>query len=191
MLINKKHYVHKITTRTKKTGIVIHGTGGGSVDGAVSSFSSLGVSVPFIIDREGNIFQLYDEAFDHWHAGANFRGISKKTIGIELVNFNHLTMKNSKYYNYLGKQINPNEVFVSESVWRGYKAFHNVPEAQLQALCYLLKMLCEKHGIKKSLTRNFDPLKIKSIEWSGICFHSTFHSSKMDFQPDVIGKILI
>ena len=61
MLVNKVKYNHRIKTKTKKTTIVIHGTGGGSVDGCIKSFQPDGVSVPFIIDRDGLIYQLYDE----------------------------------------------------------------------------------------------------------------------------------
>ncbi|NCB03107.1 MAG: N-acetylmuramoyl-L-alanine amidase [Spirochaetia bacterium] len=191
MNINKLKYTHSITTRTKKTGIVIHGTGGGTVQGAVSTFKGNGVSVPYIIDRDGQVYQLYDEAFDHFHAGANFRELSRCTIGIELVNWNHLIMKDNWFYNWVGKQIPDKEVFVSPRAWRGYSGFHRITEEQHKSLNDLLKILCEKHKITKALVRDFHPEVIKDKKWSGICFHSSFHPTKTDFYPLLIDKIKI
>ena len=191
MVVNKIKYNHRINTRTKKQVIVIHGTGGGSVDGCISSFEPSGVSVPFVIDRSGSIFQLYDESFDHWHCGSNFRGLSKRSIGIELVNWNYLNEKDGYYYSWTNKFIPKEEVVLASNNWRGFKSFHNVTKKQHEALCYLLKFLCEKHDIKKDLIRDFHPEIIKKEEWSGICFHSSFHPTKTDFYPFVIDKIKI
>ena len=190
MQINKITYNHKIKSRTKKTGIVIHGTGGSSVEGCVNSFDPDAVSVPFIIDRDGKIYQLYDEAYDHYHAGAKFRAISKKTIGIELVNWNFLIKKNDGYYSWVNKRIDDNDV-IKTDLWRGYTAFHNVTSEQHKSLCKLLKYLCEKYEIQKSLIRDYNQKLINNSEWSGICFHSSFHPEKTDFHPSVIKKISI
>jgi len=191
MQVNKVNYTHKIKSRTKKTGIVIHGTGGGTVDGAIASFSPTGVSVPYIIDRTGNVYKLYDEALDHWHAGANFRDISRKTIGIELVNWNHLSELNGLYYSWTKKLIKKEDVVQAPKAWRGFTYFHNVTKKQHKALCELLTYLCNEYKIKKELTREFNPDKIKDANWSGICFHSSFHPDKTDFYPMVIDKIQI
>ena len=191
MKVKEIQYKHGITTKTKKVGIVIHGTGGGTVEGAVSSFEPNGVSVPYIIDRLGNIYKLYDEALDHWHAGAKFRDISRKTIGIELVNWNHLTELNGLYYTWTKKLIRKDEVILAPKAWRGYTAFNSVPNIQHKALCELLACLCDEYSIKKELTRDYNPSKIKSADWSGICFHSSFHPEKTDFYPMAISKIQI
>jgi len=191
MNVKEMRYNHGILSKTKKTGIVIHGTGGGTVEGSVTSFTSSGVSVPYIIDRNGTIYKLYDEALDHWHAGAKFRDISRKTIGIDFVNWNHLTELNGVYYTWTKKLVKKDEVVLAPKVWRCYQAFHNIPKAQHNALCELLALLCSKHSITKALTRDFNPDKIKDAKWSGICFHSSFHPEKTDFYPMVIDKIQI
>ena len=191
MKVKEIQYKHGITTKTKKVGIVIHGTGGGTVEGAVASFTPTGVSVPYIIDREGNIFKLYDEALDHWHAGGSFREISRKTIGIELVNWNHLSELNGLYYSWTKKLIKKEDVVQAPKAWRGCTYFHNVTKKQHKALCELLAYLCDEYKIKKELTREFNPDKIKDANWSGICFHSSFHPEKTDFYPMVIDKIQI
>ena len=190
MQVNKVSYTHKIKSKTKKTGIVIHGTGGSTVDGCIASFDPNAVSVPFIIDRDGKIYQLYDEAYDHYHAGSKFRALSRKTIGIELVNWNHLIKKSDGYYSWVNKRIDNDDV-INTNLWRGYIAFQKVTEEQHKSLCELLKYLCEKYGIKKSLIRDYKPEIINNADWSGICFHSSFHPEKTDFHPSVINKILI
>ena len=191
MKVKEVKYKHGITVKTKKVGIVIHGTGGGTVDGAINAFEPMGVSVPYIIDRLGNIYKLYDEALDHWHAGAKFRNISRKTIGIELVNWNHLTELNGLYYTWTNKLLKKDEVILAPNMWRGHKAFHNVTKPQHKALSELLAHLCEKYSIRKELTRDYNPDKINDANWSGICFHSSFHPEKTDFYPMVIDKIQI
>ncbi len=190
MQVSKVKYTHSISSKTKKTGIVIHGTGGSTVEGCISSFSNNGVSVPFVIDRDGQIYQLYDESYDHYHAGAKFRALSRRTIGIELVNWNYLIKKDNAYYSWVNKRIADNEV-IKTDIWRGYIAFHNVTDKQHKALCELLKYLCEKYNIKKQLIRDYKPELINKPEWSGICFHSSFHPEKTDFHPSVIKKISI
>jgi N-acetyl-anhydromuramyl-L-alanine amidase AmpD len=44
--------------------------------------SGTGVSVHYVIDRNGDIYQLFDEKYFAYHAGANFRNISKISFGI-------------------------------------------------------------------------------------------------------------
>ncbi len=110
------NYKHQIKISTPKKIIVIHGTGGGNVSGCINTFTPTGVSVPFVIDRDGLIYKLYDEKFDHWHAGGNFRDISAKSIGIELVNWNHLTLKNGKYLTWTNTVIEPSNVLIVNRV---------------------------------------------------------------------------
>ena len=190
MKVTKLAFNYAIGSKSDKKGIVIHGTGGSIVEGAVNTFTKSGVSVPFIIDRAGNIYQLYDEGLLHWHAGKDFRDISRKTIGIELVNWNFLIKKNDGYYSWVNKRVDDNDV-IKTDLWRGYTAFHNVTPEQHKSLCKLLKYLCEKYDIQKSLIRDYNQKLINNSEWSGICFHSSFHPEKTDFHPSVIKKISI
>ena len=191
MKVTKLAFNYAIGSKSEKKGIVIHGTGGSTVEGAVNTFTKSGVSVPFIIDRAGNIYQLYDEGLLHWHAGKDFRDISRKTIGIELVNWNHLNFAGGHYTTWTDKLIPKEEVILAGGNWRGHTCFHKPTKEQHKALCELLKHLCEKHSIKKELTRGYNPAKILDPNWSGICFHSSFHPEKTDFYPLVIDKIQI
>lgn len=189
MRINKLQYSHGITCVTEKKCIVIHGTASGSMEDAKAAFQKNGVSVPFIIDRDGTIYQLYDEKFLHWHAGSNFREISKKSIGIEMVCWNHVKYKKDHAETWTGEKIPISEC--KSLQYRGENLFNIITKEQHKALEELLSFLCGKYHIQKRLVRDFNPKLIKDENFSGICFHSSFHPHKMDFPPNLIDPIYI
>jgi N-acetylmuramoyl-L-alanine amidase len=75
--------------------LVIHYTGMQSADEALARMcdSASEVSAHYMIDEEGRVFSLVDEANRAWHAGhGSWRGVSdinSRSIGIELVNPGH------------------------------------------------------------------------------------------------------
>ena len=150
MQVNKVSYTHKIKSKTKKTGIVIHGTGGSTVDGCIASFDPNAISVPFIIDRDGKIYQLYDETYDHYHAGSKFRALSRKTIGIELVNWNHLVKKSDGYYSWVNKRIDNDDV-INTNLWRGYIAFKKLLKNNINHYVNCLNISVRNMELKKVL----------------------------------------
>ncbi|MBV9840141.1 MAG: N-acetylmuramoyl-L-alanine amidase [Sphingomonadaceae bacterium] len=81
------------------------------------------VSAHYLIEEDGRVFGLVDEAHRAWHAGrSHWRGIddvNSASIGIELVNPGH--------------------------EW-GYRAF---PEAQMSALMPLMNEIVGRHGITR------------------------------------------
>ena len=182
-------YIHSIKNKTRKDIIVLHGTGGGNVSGCVSSFTPSRVSVPYVIDRNGDIYKLYDEAFDHWHAGGNFRDVSLRSIGIEIVCWNHLTLNSGKYYTWTKKEIPANDVKVFDRVWRGSKYFQKITEEQHSSVETLLDYLCDKYNIPKKFYRDQDTKLVKDKAFKGVVMHSTFHPEKMDFHPQLIDPI--
>jgi N-acetylmuramoyl-L-alanine amidase len=103
--------------------IVLHYTGMKDCAGALDQLcdSASKVSAHYLIDEDGTIYALVDEARRAWHAGvASWHGetdINSCSIGIELVN--------------------PGHEF-------GYRAF---PEAQMKALEHLCADLLERHNI--------------------------------------------
>lgn len=189
MEILKYDFTTPKTKKIVKTGIVIHGTASGSVASAINSFDS-DVSVPYVIGRDGKIYSLYDPTFIHYHAGANYRNLSRNTIGIELECWNYAELKNGKYVSWCKTVIPTNEV-TKLTPWRGKQYFHAITDEQHKSLEWLLSMLTNKYPIEKKLYRQYEPERILEPGWSGICFHSSFHPQKMDFHPDQINKIII
>lgn len=80
--------------RVKIDMIIIHATGGPTLDGAVTWMCNpkSGVSAHYCIDKNGDCVQLVKESKKSWHAGkSNWEGqdnLNENSIGIELVNLN-------------------------------------------------------------------------------------------------------
>ncbi len=75
--------------------VVIHYTGMESAEAALARLCDpeAGVSAHYVIDEDGSVIRLVDEAMRAWHAGrAGWRGaadINARSIGVELVNPGH------------------------------------------------------------------------------------------------------
>jgi len=44
--------------------------------------STKNIAVHYVISRSGQIYRLFDNKYYAWHAGAKFRDLSKRSIGI-------------------------------------------------------------------------------------------------------------
>ncbi len=103
--------------------VILHYTGMESGAAALDRLRdrSARVSAHYLIEEDGRVFRLVDEADRAWHAGvASWKGesnINARSIGVELVN--------------------PGHEF-------GYRDF---PQVQIDALLTLLSGLCERHAI--------------------------------------------
>ena len=103
--------------------IVLHYTGMPDAEGALDRLTSpdAQVSAHYLVDEDGQIYRLVDEAKRAWHAGkSRWRGITdvnSASVGIEIVN--------------------PGHEF-------GYRPF---PDEQIAALIPLVADIKERHGI--------------------------------------------
>ncbi|CAM4117630.1 N-acetylmuramoyl-L-alanine amidase XylA [Novosphingobium lubricantis] len=106
--------------------VVLHYTGMETAEAALERLCdpAAEVSAHYLIDEDGTVIQLVDEAHRAWHAGrASWRGvtdINSASIGIELVN--------------------PGHEF-------GYRPF---PDAQIEALLPLLSDILKRHDIPRA-----------------------------------------
>lgn len=186
------NYIPSLSTKNK---IVIHGTAGGTAIGAINWMkggAGQGVAVHFVIDENGKIHRLFNQDYWAYHAGGNFRALSKQSFGIQIVNWLNLTKdKHGGFRSWTNNVIEPDRVSITDQ-WRNYKYFHTISKQQHEALQQLLKYLCQKYDITKKLYRNYDGnLPVNDESFSGILLHSTFHDTKMDFQPSIIPNIRI
>ena len=193
-IIQVKNFTNYINQNTTKSKIVLHGTYGGSAEGAISWLNGpagKGVSVHYVIGQDGKIYQLFPEQKFAYHAGGKFRTISQTSFGIQIVNFLSLKQLNGDYYSWTNKLI-PRDQVISTPMWRGCTKFHAITLKQHQSLQYLLKYLCQKHGIRKRFFREYNPKAgFNTRQFTGILQHSSFHPTKMDFHPQVIPRISI
>lgn len=194
-IIQIKNFNNFVDKNTVKNKIVLHGTAGGTAQGAISWLNGpagKGVAVHYVIGEDAKIYQLFPESKFAYHAGSNFRTISETSFGIEIVNWLNLTKKGDNYYSWTNKKIDKTRVKQINNPWRGYKYFHTITSQQHQAIQYLLKYLCQKYGIKKKFYRNYDPKgEFNTKQFTGILQHSSFHPTKMDFEPTIIPVISI
>lgn len=189
-IIDVPKFNNYIKQVTKKNKIVVHGTASGTSKGSIDWLNGpagKGVSVHFVIDRDGTIYRLFPQQYFAYHAGGNFRNVSKTSFGIQIVNWINLTKKNGQYYTWTNKKIDAKQV-ITTNMWRGSSHFQSITQAQHKSLQYLLSYLCQKYSIPKKLYRDYD---VKSVNFEGIMFHSTFHPQKMDFEPSLIPPIRI
>jgi hypothetical protein len=176
-----------------KTQIVLHTTAGGSAEGAFQTFVSKanGLSVPYIADRAGKIFELYDDTeFWSYHLAPQTTwpkgSQDKKTIGIEMVNWGNLragdggrtlySWPNSWTQKVCDKSDAPEYVTI-DPPYRGEKFFQAIPKPQALAVCDLIEMLCDRHGITRQIPdvdfiEKFDPKTFQN--WSGVASHVNY-----------------
>jgi len=103
--------------------LVLHYTGMQSAAAAVERLCDLAskVSAHYVVDEDGTVYRLVEEANRAWHAGVSFwrgvSGLNDGSVGIEIVN--------------------PGHEF-------GYRAF---PDVQMAAVAALSLGIIERHGI--------------------------------------------
>lgn len=90
--------------------ILIHYTAGSSLEGAVNTFRTGGVSAHLIIDRDGSAVQMVPYNRRAWHAGkSSWEGrpnLNGWSIGIELVNWGFLRKVGDQYFSWANTLIN-------------------------------------------------------------------------------------
>ena len=123
--------------------VVIHYTGMRSATAALARLCDpeAGVSAHYVIDEDGSVIRLVDEADRAWHAGqAWWRGeadINARSVGVELVN--------------------PGHEF-------GYRAF---PEAQMRALEGLAQESLGRRHDAVAIGQNAEQVEIQALERLG------------------------
>ena len=144
-----------------------------------------GISVHFLIDNDGTIYQMLDTQHKAWHAGiSNGVGGNPKGIGVEISNAYYLKYQDWYVKNGFGER----PVFVNATIHgRKMKPFTGFYPVQLNALKALWKAVhigldiplqcpLDDQG-RLSDTVNSDCVKGK---FHGICNHYNFTKGKID-----------
>lgn len=132
--------------------LVLHYTGGGSLNGAVTWLCDRRsrASAHFVVGRDGQTQQLVPLSRVAWHAGQSAwrgrPGCNGFAVGIELVNYGPLRRdRDGTYRSIVGNQVVPGaEVFTGRHKFPECGAFehwHSYPQAQLDALDVLVAEL--------------------------------------------------
>ena len=179
-------------TKTEKKQICLHFTVG-VITGDIASLTKENnhMSVPYVVDRCGNIYQLFDDTCWSYHLGSSAIGgnsvMSKQSIGIEISNYGPLKAKDGKFVDAYGNTYTSNVEQVDSISYRGYNYYAKMTDVQKHALAHLLKYLSEKHDIplefKDYVGEVFNSAE-EAVAYRGIFCHSNVRKDKFDLPPE-------
>lgn len=180
-------------SRIPKDQIVLHYTLG-YLKGDIATLTQhdYHVSVPFVIGRNGKIYNLFFSGYWAYHLGPGAIGgnekQSKRTIGIEISNIGGLKRTDNgmaTYYSdiYCG---NDQTNYYVEQSYRRFDYYATFTDAQYQSLNILLKYLTARYGIERKFLDESVRYKTDRsvLDFGGIVSHVNYRSSgKEDIGP--------
>ena len=206
---NRSDYYYP--TEHRKRRIVLHFTAGNVRSDIITlTQQSRHVSVPFVIARDGTIYQLFPSKYWSGHLGAgvgNGKGTGnpqdKATIGIELSNYGYLVPKGQTLETIYSRLKDPNtgkigpvDTFCSldnaaaytkiDQPFREQTHYAAYTPAQLDSLIILLRFLTTKYNIPRQFLppdQRFGTTQ-DMLNFKGIVSHINYRSSgKWDIGP--------
>jgi N-acetylmuramoyl-L-alanine amidase len=197
--LNKGQWFRQVTT---KNYIVWHGTGGrtrntpvfghpGRATSSIDGWNLDGqrVGAPYLVDRDGTVYQTFDETFWIYHLGlkgTNGR-FDRESVAIEFANELVLTLDGERLHAF--GMNTPETIYRGlhfTSDWRGERFFAELDEAQVDAGIELTLAVCRRHSIEPSFyypstTYDFP----RCFRVATIVCHSNCREDKTDlFLPD-------
>ncbi|HCY42100.1 MAG TPA: hypothetical protein DHV48_12215 [Prolixibacteraceae bacterium] len=181
---------------TFKKKIALHFTMG-YLKGDIATLTKQYVSVPFVIGRNGLIYNLFASKYWSYHLGKTAVGgntpMSKECVGIEISNIGPLKLIG----NNLVTTYSDTDVYCTtaetefytrlNSKYRGYDYYATYTNAQYEAIGKLIKFLCAKYNIPKNFLFEPDRYEIMTEpgfkNFSGIVTHVNCRTDKTDIGP--------
>jgi N-acetyl-anhydromuramyl-L-alanine amidase AmpD len=181
-----------------KTAIALHFTVGylmGDLATLIEQSSHL--SVPFVIGRNGTVYQLFNSKYWAYHLGrgtigGNTNG-SKRSIAIELSNIGPLTRHDGELHNIYGSKyctVAEKPFYTKlDNAYRKYTYYSTFTEEQYDSLSKLISYLCSKHNIPREFLQKEKRYSLFSSTdeaqtFEGICSHVNFRAyGKVDIGP--------
>jgi len=134
--------------------LVIHYTANGSMGETISHFNkrSSEASAHVVIDREGNVAQCVSFDRAAWHCGisrwGDLVGLNRYSVGIELVNWGRLKMRDGKFYAWQGTEVPESQV-----TWQHRKVdnkpffWHTYTDEQVHACFDVAAAIVKEYGL--------------------------------------------
>ena len=198
---------------TKKDKICIHHTvSGEGVDGDISWWIQTAerIATSVIIDRNGDIYQLFSTKYWGHHLGiqsstftkynikkSSNLDLNKSTIGIEIDSWGGLIEEKGKWYAAKYDTIKKKNVanlkypIAKESVYlipegyRGFYGFEKYTDEQIESVRKLIVYWADTYNIPKTYNDTmWDVSKDALSGKSGIWSHTSFREDKSDCYPD-------
>jgi N-acetyl-anhydromuramyl-L-alanine amidase AmpD len=189
----------------KKKQIVLHHTvSGEGYSGDIATMFKRGYVVAFMIERNGNIHQLFDEKYSGNHLGIpaetfSSRGIPYQkldlgSIGIELDSWGQVLPVGDKFYPVKwenGKFVprkdcaplaNYPESYCTK--YRGFEYYERYTPQQLASLEKLLNFLMAKHEIHNTYLSDMWDVCNRALKgYEGVFSHTSYRKDKFDVHP--------
>lgn len=184
----EQNYYYKADTAKKS--ICLHFTVGYILsDIAALTKAGSHVSVSYVVDRSGNIYELFPDRYWSYHLGNGAIGgntsLSKQSIGIEICNYGPLTEKDDSMLDAYGNRYCSSweTSYYERMDYRGKQAFATMTPVQISAVATLLLHLCEKHSIPTVFTGTDEVFATAgdALAFSGIFMHSNVRKDKFDW----------
>ncbi|MDZ7291762.1 MAG: N-acetylmuramoyl-L-alanine amidase [candidate division KSB1 bacterium] len=191
---DESYYIAEATTKER---VVLHFTTG-YIRGDVrmltipKSEPARRVSVPFVIARDGNIYNLFDSRYWAYHLGPTAVGgntaMSRSSVGVEISNIGPLVQQGQSLLTTTASDMycSLNEsIYYRRVTYRGYGYYATFTDVQYTSLIILLRYLTARFNIPRRFlplasryeTRNDIPT------FRGIVSHVNFRPDKFDIGP--------
>ena len=177
-------------TKTTKKSICLHFTVG-HIKSDISSLSAKGnhVSVSYVVDRSGRIYELFPDTYWSYHLGGNAVGknevMSKQSIGIEISNYGPLTLSGEDLmdaYNKVYCKLSETEYYYKHS-YKGHDYYATMTDIQTEAVAALVKYLGRKHNIPMNFKSDDEPFASanEAVSFNGVFYHTNVRKDKFDW----------
>jgi N-acetyl-anhydromuramyl-L-alanine amidase AmpD len=180
---------------TEKTNICLHATAGGSAAGAIEHLMKRdGVIVHFVVDKDGTIYQLYPLKYWGYHLGIKGSGgaLDKRTVGIEIVNFGPLVLRDNNLLCSWPNDFNNKYCYLEQThlyyalkqPWRDYTYYATYTAAQYESVSKLVAYLCATLQIPAAVLPNVNEYQLNAVyNFNGIFTHTSVRQDKSDVGP--------
>jgi N-acetylmuramoyl-L-alanine amidase len=187
-------FFYKETVRKER--VVIHYTAG-YLRSDIATLTTAGnhVSVPFVIARDGTIYNLWASRYWSYHLGPGAQGgntqMSKTSVAIELSNVGWLTKIGERLVTYFGTsdvycRLSETKFYARIPAYRQKTHFATFTDEQYDSLVGLLQYVTDTYNIPRvflSETERYDVLETVS-SFRGITSHVNYRASqKWDVGP--------
>jgi N-acetyl-anhydromuramyl-L-alanine amidase AmpD len=177
----------------RKNLVLLHFTAGPSAESAVSGWIAH-VAVPYVIDADGTIYELFDPGKWAFHLGIKgdpHHVQDMRSIGIEIANFGPLKKSANQLNAWPGDftrkfcNLTETDRYIQQS-YRNFEYFAKYPDVQMNSVVALVNYLCARFQIPKQLApaeKRFlcDPAFYGNF--TGIATHANFRQDKWDIGP--------
>lgn len=117
-------------------------------------------------------------------AGVAYQSLDKISIGIEICNWGQLTLKNGKFYTYVGTEVPASEVCTLEKPFKGFQYYHNYTDAQIESVRQLLLLWKERYGIPLTYQEDIWDVTKRALKGEpGVYTHNSVRKDKVDIYP--------